>query len=117
MRVRFRIRTIMIAIAAVAALMIPLRNMLSVDPSWLFAAVFWAIVVGLVSIMWFAPFIGLAFALRKLTDTLRSNRKTATYCNYHRDRSPKTTSARQYDGEPRCDRATTKSAVYESDRQ
>ena len=108
----------MIAVAAVAALIIPLRNMLSVDPSSLFAAVFSAIVVGWSRLCVLRLFIGFAFASgssRTLCDPTARRQLIVTIIAIGA-RKPRARHA-SYDGEPRCDRATTESTVYESDRQ
>jgi hypothetical protein len=83
-RVRFRIWMIMLAIAAVAVLMIPLRLM-GANPQRLFAAVVLAIAIGLFLILCFAPIVGLVVAIRAAT--FRSFRKRATHIARHPDRS------------------------------
>jgi hypothetical protein len=85
-RMRFRMRTIMIAIAALAVLMIPVRIMVSLYPSRLDLAEDLALGIGIVSIVYFTPFIGLTIALWLAIQ--RVIRKWAVNCTPHRDRSP-----------------------------
>jgi hypothetical protein len=79
----------MVAIVAVAMLMIPLRIIVSLDPRQVVFEVVWAITIGAVSMIYFAPFVGLALALQKLVNTLRFCRKSVASCTRHLDLSPK----------------------------
>ncbi len=62
-RVRFGILSIMIVIAALAVLMIPVRFMVSLDPLWLEFTGDLVIWIGVFSIVFITPFIGLTIAL------------------------------------------------------
>jgi hypothetical protein len=79
----------MVVIVAVAMLMIPLRIVVSLDPRQVVVEVVSAITIGAVSMIYFAPFVGLAVALQKLVNTLRFRRKNVASCTRHLDLSPK----------------------------
>jgi hypothetical protein len=76
---------IMLAVAAVAVLMIPLRVMVSADLKRLFAAALLVIGIGIFLILCFALVVGLVIAIRAAT--FRSIRKKATHWTRHSDRS------------------------------
>jgi hypothetical protein len=86
--VRFRIRTIMIVIVAVAMLMIPLRIIVSLDPRQVVVEVVWVIQIAAVSMIYFAPFVGFSLALQKLVNTLRFRSKSVVFCTRHPDLGP-----------------------------
>ena len=87
-RVRFHIWMIMAVIAAIALLMVPLRIMLTADPVALFHIVAVAIVISLLWIAYFTPFIVSAIALRKRMGTFSINRERATFSTRRPGRSP-----------------------------